>query len=111
MYYSEERLSTSRSELMAMLSEDELKDAILLVFANKQDSPKALKPEDISLQLGLDNLKDRSWTIRGSSAIKDDHNGLNEGFDWYVTYCFITLNLTFNLIHKYKRLVQSLQST
>ena len=47
MYYSEERLSTSRSELMAMLSEDELKDAILLVFANKQDSPKALKPEDI----------------------------------------------------------------
>ncbi|RYY84641.1 hypothetical protein EON63_08815 [archaeon] len=31
-----------RQELMAMLEEEELKDAILLVFANKQDSKGAL---------------------------------------------------------------------
>jgi small GTP-binding protein len=31
-----ERISEARDELMRMLSEDELRDAVLLVFANKQ---------------------------------------------------------------------------
>lgn len=31
-----ERVSEAREELMRMLNEDELRDAILLVFANKQ---------------------------------------------------------------------------
>lgn len=31
-----ERLPTSKAELLSMLSEDELKEAKLLVFANKQ---------------------------------------------------------------------------
>lgn len=33
-----ERVGEAREELMRMLSEDELKDAVLLVFANKQVS-------------------------------------------------------------------------
>ena len=32
-----DRFVTAKSELMAMLQEEELKDAILLIFANKQD--------------------------------------------------------------------------
>ena len=32
-----ERVETARDELQKMLSEDELKDAVLLVLANKQD--------------------------------------------------------------------------
>lgn len=32
---------------MAMLEEEELKDAILLVFANKQDSPGALNSRHV----------------------------------------------------------------
>ena len=31
-----ERVGEAREELMRMLSEDELRDAVLLVFANKQ---------------------------------------------------------------------------
>lgn len=34
-----DRLSTASEELAAMLNEEELRDAALLVFANKQDQP------------------------------------------------------------------------
>ena len=33
------RVSEAREELQRMLNEDELRDALLLVFANKQDLP------------------------------------------------------------------------
>ena len=35
-----ERVSEAREELQRMLNEDELRDALLLVYANKQDLPK-----------------------------------------------------------------------
>lgn len=34
-----ERIGEAKEELMRMLSEDELKEAVLLVFANKQVRP------------------------------------------------------------------------
>lgn len=34
-----DRISVAKNELERMLSEDELRDAVLLVFANKQDLP------------------------------------------------------------------------
>lgn len=37
-----ERVSEAREELQRMLNEDELRDALLLVFANKQDLPNAM---------------------------------------------------------------------
>merc|ERR1712003_573053 len=37
-----ERVQESHDELHKMLNEDELRDAILLVFANKQDLPNAM---------------------------------------------------------------------
>lgn len=79
------RLTTSRTELLTMLSEEELKGVPLLVFCNKQDTPGALKPEEISEQLGLaGGEKSRPWSVRGSCAIKGE--GLEEGLDWYVDY-------------------------
>jgi ADP-ribosylation factor-like protein 1 len=85
-----------------------LKDAILLVFANKQDSKGALNaqqvheyilaanesfPDDliilytnmllqVSDALGLPDIKNRQWSIQETSALKGA--GLFEGFDWYV---------------------------
>ncbi|EDM04600.1 ADP-ribosylation factor 1, isoform CRA_d [Rattus norvegicus] len=38
-----ERVNEAREELMRMLAEDELRDAVLLVFANKQLPPSACK--------------------------------------------------------------------
>ena len=42
-----DRISTSKEELMAMLSEEELKTASLLVFANKQDMPGAMSVSEV----------------------------------------------------------------
>ena len=75
-----ERLSIAKQELRAMLEEDELKDAILLVFANKQDMRGALNSAQVSEALGLPDLRSRQWSIQESSAVKC--SGLFEGFDW-----------------------------
>ncbi len=65
-----------------MLSEDELSEAALLVFANKQDQPGARGAGDISEALKLAELRDRNWTIVACSAI--DGSGVEEGMDWLV---------------------------
>lgn len=68
-----------------MLSEEELSGVPLLVFCNKQDVERALKPEEISEQLGLaGGEKGRAWSVRGSCAVKGE--GLEDGLDWYVLY-------------------------
>lgn len=65
-----------------MLQEEELRDAALLVFANKQDQPGAKGAGEISEALKLGQLKDRNWSIMACSAI--DGRGINEGMDWLV---------------------------
>jgi len=77
-----ERLQTAAEELSAMLNEDELKDAALLVFANKQDQPGAKGAGDISEALRLGELRDRNWSIMACSAV--DGSGVTEGMDWLV---------------------------
>lgn len=77
-----DRLSTAAEELSAMLNEDELKDAALLVFANKQDQPGAKGAGEISEALRLGELRDRNWSIVACSAV--DGTGINEGMDWLV---------------------------
>ena len=77
-----DRLNTASDELAAMLGEDELRDAALLVFANKQDQPGAKGAGEISEALKLGELKDRNWSIMACSAI--DGRGVNEGMDWLV---------------------------
>ena len=51
-----------------MLQEEELKDAILLVFANKQDMDGAMSAAEITEKLELTALRDRQWTIFKCSA-------------------------------------------
>lgn len=65
-----------------MLQEEELKDTILLVFANKQDMKGALNAAAISEALDLASIKNRQWSIQETSATKG--RGLFEGFDWLV---------------------------
>mmetsp|Transcript_11333 Transcript_11333/g.15819 ORF Transcript_11333/g.15819 Transcript_11333/m.15819 type:complete len:182 (+) Transcript_11333:215-760(+) len=75
-----ERMGLAKKELMSMLAEEELKDSVLLVFANKQDQKEALPVSEVSKQLGLTSLKNRQWHIEKSSAIKNI--GLKEGLEW-----------------------------
>ncbi|EAT84442.1 hypothetical protein HBI56_111660 [Parastagonospora nodorum] len=75
-----DRLTTASEELRAMLNEEELRDAALLVFANKQDQPGAKGAGEISEALRLGELKDRNWSIVACSAV--DGTGVTEGMDW-----------------------------
>ncbi|MES1920066.1 hypothetical protein MHBO_001789 [Bonamia ostreae] len=77
---SEEEGSNAREELEKMLSEDELKDAALLVFANKQDLPNAMRVPEVAEKLGLQEIKNRKWHIQGTNATNAE--GLYEGLDW-----------------------------
>eukprot|EP00475_Leptophrys_vorax_P011666 TRINITY_DN1820_c0_g1_i4.p1 TRINITY_DN1820_c0_g1~~TRINITY_DN1820_c0_g1_i4.p1 ORF type:complete len:186 (-),score=42.12 TRINITY_DN1820_c0_g1_i4:59-616(-) len=66
--------------LRKTLEEEQLKDAALLVFANKQDLPNAMSPNEVSERLKLHELDERVWFIQGTWANNGD--GLYEGLDW-----------------------------
>ena len=70
----------ARDELHRMLNEDELRDSILLVFANKQDLPNAMSAAEMTDKLGLHGLRHRQWYIQACCATTGD--GLYEGLDW-----------------------------
>jgi ADP-ribosylation factor protein 1 len=72
-----DRISEAREELHRMLNEDELKEALLLVFANKQDLPNAMNAAEITDKLGLQSLRQRHWFIQATCATSGD--GLYEG--------------------------------
>jgi len=78
-----ERVSEAREELQRMLNEDELRDALLLVFANKQDLPNAMNASEITDKLGLQSLRQRAWYIQSTCATSGD--GLYEGLEWLST--------------------------
>lgn len=46
--------------------QDELRDAVLLVFANKQDLPNAMNAAEITDKLGLHSLRQRHWYVHNS---------------------------------------------
>ena len=76
-------MAVAKGELNAMLDEEDLRVAILLVFANKQDQKGALNAQQISDALGLPEVRNRQWSIQETSALQG--KGLFEGFDWLVT--------------------------
>jgi small GTP-binding protein len=78
-----ERIGEAREELSRMLAEDELRDAVLLVFANKQDLPNAMGAAEITDKLGLHGLRNRNWYIQATCATNGE--GLYEGLDWLST--------------------------
>ncbi|GBG26783.1 ADP-ribosylation factor [Hondaea fermentalgiana] len=75
-----DRIEPAREELHKMLNEDELRDAVVLVFANKQDLPNAMTAAEVTDKLGLHSLRSRNWYIQATCATTGD--GLYEGLDW-----------------------------
>ncbi|CAN7938635.1 unnamed protein product, partial [Ixodes hexagonus] len=78
-----DRIGISKEELVSMLEEEELKKAILVVLANKQDLEEAMTVSEIHTALGLDALKSRTFQIFKTSALKG--NGLDEAMEWYAS--------------------------
>eukprot|EP00448_Togula_jolla_P004230 CAMPEP_0170608752 /NCGR_PEP_ID=MMETSP0224-20130122/21753_1 /TAXON_ID=285029 /ORGANISM="Togula jolla, Strain CCCM 725" /LENGTH=236 /DNA_ID=CAMNT_0010934001 /DNA_START=80 /DNA_END=790 /DNA_ORIENTATION=- len=75
-----DRLEDASDQLEKMLEEDELQEAPLLVMANKQDLPNAMKVPAIVEALGLNRLRGRQWYIQPTVAMTG--SGLWEGLDW-----------------------------
>jgi len=75
-----DRIQDAKDELNRMLSESELENAVVLVFANKQDLPNAIPVADLTQQLGLADMRNRQWYIQSTCATTGD--GLYEGLDW-----------------------------
>mmetsp|Transcript_9382 Transcript_9382/g.16924 ORF Transcript_9382/g.16924 Transcript_9382/m.16924 type:complete len:181 (-) Transcript_9382:2983-3525(-) len=75
-----DRVNIAQSELSALLEEEELADAVVCIFANKQDLPEAMQVSEVAEQMGVNRLQDRTWTIVGTSALKG--SGLEEGLTW-----------------------------
>ena len=74
----EERLETAQEELDALMSDAELRDAPVLLFANKQDIGK-VRPADIINKFSLEKLR-RPWRVQGTCAVTGE--GLYEGLEW-----------------------------
>jgi len=75
-----ERIDEARQELHRILSDREMKDCLLLVFANKQDLPGAMSPAEVTEKLGLHRMRDRLWYVHPSCATSGE--GLFEGLQW-----------------------------
>ncbi|KAL6080536.1 Arf GTPase arf1 [Balamuthia mandrillaris] len=75
-----ERVDEAAEELQKMLREEELRDATLLVLANKQDMQGAMSVAEVTDRLGLHSMRSRKWYIQATCATNG--NGLYEGLDW-----------------------------
>ncbi|XP_027114377.1 ADP-ribosylation factor-like [Coffea eugenioides] len=75
-----DRVAEARDELHRMLNEDELRNALLLVLANKQDLPNAMNVAELTDKLGLHSISQRQWYIQSTCATTGE--GLYEGMEW-----------------------------
>ena len=70
----------SKTELFKLLEHEELKNSVLLVYANKQDDSRAKDPLELSQIYGLDSINTHTWHIQKCSAKSGE--GLLDGFKW-----------------------------
>ncbi|XP_075923843.1 ADP-ribosylation factor 6-like [Petromyzon marinus] len=78
-----DRVDEARQELSSLLSDSEMRGVSLLVLANKQDAPEAMRPAELQEALGLPRPGEgdsRRWLVQPSCAIMG--HGLYEGLVW-----------------------------
>ena len=73
------RINESKNELTYLVSEDQLKDVIILIYSNKIDLPQSYDVEKIANILELYKIKQK-WYIQPSCASTGE--GLYEGLNW-----------------------------
>ncbi|XP_072315352.1 ADP-ribosylation factor 4-like [Eucyclogobius newberryi] len=74
-----ERIREAAMELQSLLQEDKLRGVALLIFANKQDLPRAMTTADITDAFDLSAVSN-PWLVQPSCAVSGA--GLAEGLDW-----------------------------
>lgn len=65
------------------MSDEEMRNVVLLVFANKQDLPDALNATGITQKMALHSLANKNWFVQPCCALSGE--GLYEGLDWLVS--------------------------
>ena len=60
----QDRFDDAKQGLYTMIGENELRDAVVLVFANKQDIPRPKTAVEITEKLGLSSMHLRKWYIQ-----------------------------------------------
>jgi GTPase SAR1 family protein len=75
----ESRLPEAAKELHSLLSDESMKESIVLVLANKQDLPNAVDATKMCDVLGLRTIQNE-WYIQPCTAITSV--GLFDGLDW-----------------------------
>jgi ADP-ribosylation factor protein 1 len=78
-----ERMEEAAEELFALLADDGLRNAAILILANKADLPNAMDVKTIAKHLQLDKEKRRPWFVQSTVATQGE--GLYEGLDWVKT--------------------------
>ena len=80
----EDDIEAPRSDLWSLFRErddDVLKDAVLLVFANRQDRLNALTVIEVKCRMKLETrVQGRRWHVQGRVAMTGE--GLVEGMEW-----------------------------
>jgi len=77
-----ERLADAQEELAGVLADSEMNECRhVLVYANKQDLPGAMTPEEVASAMDLESVTGgRDWWVQG--CIGTTTSGLYEGLDW-----------------------------
>lgn len=73
----------SKLEFFNLLIHNDLKDAAILVLANKKDLPTAKNAAQLTDLFSLHEIKNHDWHIQSCSALTGE--GLEEGLDWLTT--------------------------
>ena len=84
------RIDEARQELHRIILDREMKEALLLVFANKQDIPGAMSPQEVQERLKLNQLKDKIWYVVPSCATTGE--GIFEGLVSFFSFSDLFLD-------------------
>ena len=76
----DENFEISKSEFHKVIANQNLKNSVILIFANKQDLPGAKNINKIIEDYEFNKIKNHIWHIQPCSAIKGD--GLVNGIKW-----------------------------
>ena len=76
----DEYFEESKSQFYKLLAHPNLKNATILIFANKQDLPGAKSVSQLIQDYEFDKIKYHIWQIQACSALKGD--GLVTGIKW-----------------------------
>ena len=75
-----ENFEESKNQFYLLLKNEALKNAVLLIFANKQDLTTSKKISDLIQIYDFDNIKDHIWHIQPCSALTGE--GLEISYKW-----------------------------